>query len=168
MRRTRLTAAAIAGVLAVGAGATAAAAPANRAGAKPTCALKLTEQIPDGETAVNPADTRGSHVGTVACGKLLGAGLAWTAFTVPASGDLVGTFKQYFATGSLRGKFDLVPDDSNPPGTTSFAASSYTGTLAVTGGTGAYQAAKGTGKITCHSADSIHLSCTEHLKLTRL
>jgi hypothetical protein len=167
VRRTRFTAAALAGVLAIGT-ATAVAAPAKHFAAKPTCGLKLTEQIPNGETAVNPADTQGSHVGTVACGKLLGTGLAWTAFTVSASGDLVGTFKQYFATGSLRGKFDLVPDDSNPPGTTTFAASSYTGTLTVTGGTGVYQAAKGAGKITCRSADSIHLSCTEHLKLTRL
>ena len=170
MSRTRFTATALVGVLALAGAATSVAAPAKKGPvATPACGLKLAEQIPNGETAINPADTQGSDVGTVKCGKLLGSGLASMAFTVPDSGNLVGTFKQYFATGSMHGKFMLVPDATDtPPATTTFAASSYTGTLTLTGGTGTYQLAKGTGTITCHSADSIHMSCLEHLKLTRL
>jgi len=49
--------------------------------------------------------------------------------------------------------------------TNSFAASSYTGTITIKGGTGAYQKAKGTGTLTCQSPDSVHLTCVEHLKL---
>jgi hypothetical protein len=166
LRRTRL-AAALVGVLTLGAAATsvATAAAKHPAAIKPTCALALTQQIPAGETAINQADTSGTKVGTVTCGKLLGTGLAEMAFTIPDSGNLVGTTKQYFALGSMHGSYVLVPDqtDSN-----SFTASSYTGTLIIKGGTGAYQLAKGTGTLKCTSSDSVHLNCVEHLKLSRL
>jgi hypothetical protein len=131
--------------------------------------MGLTEQIPVGETAVNQADTTGASVGTVTCGKLLGTGLASMAFTVPASGNLVGTFKQYFAAGSLRGKYVLIPTSAtDAPAPSTFSATNYTGTLTVTGGTGVYQLAKGTGVLKCKSPDSIHLNCVEHFKLSSL
>lgn len=165
MRSTRL-AAALAGVLALGAAATSVAtAAAKHPAIKPTCALALTQQIPAGETAVNQADTSGTKVGTVTCGKLFGSGLAEMAFTIPDSGNLVGTTKQYFTLGSMHGSYVLVPD---PAEGDSFAASSYTGTLKIKGGTGVYQLAKGTGTLTCTSPDSVHLHCVEHLKLSQV
>lgn len=165
MRRTRL-AAALAGVLALCAAATSlATAAAKPAAIKPVCYLALTVQIPKGETAINPGDTSGANTGTVKCGKLLGAGLAQLSYTIPASGNLVGTAKQYFALGSMRASYVLVPDETD---SNSFSTASYTGTLKLKGGTGAYQLVKGTGKLKCTTQDSVHLSCVEHLKLSSL
>lgn len=168
MRSTRLAAVTLAGVLTLGAAATSVAAPAKSSTVKPTCAIAVTEQIPAGGVTINTGDTHGASLGTVTCGKLLGSGLAWMSFTVPASGNLVGGFKQYYATGSMHGKYVLVPTDSNSPQPSTFSAASYAGTLTVDGGTGAYHNAKGKGTITCRTPDSIHFSCTEHLKLARL
>ncbi len=172
MRSTRL-AVALAGVLALGTAATSVAAPAakHRAAApvaKPTCWLALAEQIPSGDTAINPADTQGSNQGTVTCGKLLGRGLAFMSFTVPDSGNLVGNFKQYFATGNMHGTYVLVPDNNDSSNTDQFSASSFTGTMKVAGGTGAFALAKGTGTLKCSSPDSVHYHCIEHLKLSSL
>lgn len=165
MRRTRL-AAALAAVLAVGVVATSVATAAKHSAAvKPTCFMALSAQIQPGETAINPADTSGANTGSIKCGKLLGAGLAQLSFTMPASGNLVGAAQEYFALGSMHGKYVLVPDD---PTSDSFSAASYTGTMTIKGGTGAFQMAKGTGKLKCTTTDSIHLSCVEHLKLTSL
>ncbi len=172
MRSTHL-AAVLAGVLALGTAATSVAAPAARHKAskpvaKPTCWLAVTEQIPSGDTAINPADTQGSNQGRVTCGKLLGDGLAWMSFTVPSSGNLVGSFKQYYASGNMHGTYVLVPDSNDSNSSDQFSASSFTGTVKVTGGTGAFALAKGTGTLKCASPDAVHYHCTEHLKLASL
>jgi hypothetical protein len=87
---------------------------------------------------------------------------------VPDSGDTVGVYTWYFDGGSIHGKFDLTPGEAPPPTSATVLASSYTGVVTVTGGTGLYARAKGTGTSTCASPDDIHLSCTVKLKLTKL
>jgi hypothetical protein len=46
--------------------------------------------------------------------------------------NLVGTFNQYFSTGAIKGKFDLVPQEAPPLSSTSFANESFKGTVSVT------------------------------------
>ncbi|HZE18125.1 MAG TPA: hypothetical protein VE197_21860, partial [Mycobacterium sp.] len=66
------------------------------------------------------------------------------AFNVPDSGDMVGHYAQYFGGGSIRGKFDLSPQEgSGTISATNFQSESWTGTVSVTGGTGTLAKAKG-------------------------
>lgn len=130
-----------------------------------TCSSSVTTQIPDGATAVIPPVSQGTQYGTVRCGKL-GPGLEADAFTVPDSGNVQGQFAQYFAAGSVHGKFDLTPQEGPPLTTTTFQGATYTGTFTVSGGTGIYARITGKGTLTCSSPDTLHLSCTERGTLT--
>ena len=79
----------------------------------------------------------------------------------------MGSFRTYFPTGMLRGTYTLFPQ----PGTfdaNSFNTTTYLGVMKITGGTGAFQNAKGTGTMKCKSIDGIHTTCTNRLKLTQL
>lgn len=91
-------------------------------------------------------------------------------FKVPDSGDTVGSYAQYFATGSIRGKFDLTPTEaSGALSSTSFSNEAWAGTVTVTGGTGSFaHASAKKGTLKCTSADTVHLTCTEKLKLKKL
>jgi hypothetical protein len=99
-------------------------------------------------------------------------GVEKNTFKVPDSGETVGSYAQYFGGGSIRGKFDLSPtegsgDLSSTP--TSFTSESWTGTVTVTKGSGALAKAAGKkGVLKCTSGDSVHLTCTEKIKLTQL
>ena len=76
---------------------------------------------------------------------------------------------QYFSTGSIRGKFNLVPQEGTALSSTSFTSETWVGTVTVTGGSGSYSTAAGkTGTIKCASADTVHLTCTEKIKLSSL
>ncbi len=64
----------------------------------------------------------------------------------------------------------VIHQQEGPPLTsTNFQSVSYIGRLTVSGGTGLDRLAKGTAAtVTCSSPDSVHMSCTYKLKLTRL
>jgi hypothetical protein len=130
------------------------------------CTTDVGIMIAPGDTAVVPPAAEGSEYGSASCGKL-GKGVQSDAFTVPDSGDSLATYTMYFPTGTIRGAYDLVPQEGSFMGT-NFTEVDSLGTLTVTGGTGVFQGAKGTGTMTCKTLDGIHTSCTDKLKLTKL
>jgi hypothetical protein len=79
----------------------------------------------------------------------------------------VAGFKLWLPTGTVHGTFDLTPQEGafSPTG---FSETDYLGTLTVTGGTGLFQGAKGTGTSTCKTLDEIHTSCTDKFKFTKM
>ena len=91
-------------------------------------------------------------------------------FKVRDTGDSVGTYAQYFGTGTIHGKFDLTPQEvSGDLTTTGFTYQTWAGKVTILGGTGAYAKAAGKkGILKCSSQDSVHLSCTEKLTLKQL
>ncbi|MGA2928705.1 MAG: hypothetical protein ABSG43_22495 [Solirubrobacteraceae bacterium] len=149
--------------------------PANAAGttAKAVvlkCHIELSTAPPAGSNIVSQPPADGAQYGAVHCPPVgtFGPGIEADSFTVPDSGDTVASYVQYFSGGSIHGKFDLTPQPAVLL-TTNFASESWVGTVTVTGGTGSYAGARGkSGKLTCSSSDTVHLTCTEKLKLTAL
>ncbi len=172
-RRICLVGLAVAAVpFAMGISVAAAASKSTKPASKPLvvkCHLSLGTLPPAGSPSVEQPPSQGAQYGPVHCG---GASLGWgvekNSFKVPDSGDSVGSYAQYFGTGSLRGRFDLTPiEQTLSP--TDFTSEAWTGTVTVTGGTGTLAKAKGKkGTLKCTSADSVHLACTEKIKLARL
>ena len=168
MRRISLVGAAIiAGLLTTGVAAVAAKTPvkAKKVTAKVTCTLALTAEVPAGDTVVTPGDPQGTQFGFVDCGRLFGSGVQTDPYTQTSSGDVVGSYRQYFGTGSVHGDYDLAVTEQSAPTTTTFTAASYAGTVSITGGSGAYAGVTGKGTLACSPPDAIHTTCTEHLKL---
>jgi hypothetical protein len=167
MRRICLVGAAFAGSLVVGVSVAPAANKAPKV--KPTkvsCKIAMSVAIPSGDTQLAlPADG-GNMYGTAACGRPLGHGIVATTFTLQDSGDLTGKFAQYYSDGTVHGTFDLTPTDSSPSSPGSFMTQSYTGTGAVQGGSGTDAGDSGPVKMKCTTPDSVHLTCTETIKLT--
>jgi len=134
------------------------------------CNISLSTAPPAGSNSVSQPPSSGNQYGAVHCPPkaLFGPGLEEDSFTVPDSGDMVGSYTQYFGAGSIHGTFDLSPQ----PGVlspTTFANEAWTGTVTVTGGTGVYARARGkNGTLTCTSPDTVHLTCVEKLKLKQL
>ncbi len=130
------------------------------------CGSTLTTAIPAGETALTPPVLQGSDYGTVSCsGARFSNGVQSDSWTIPDSGDTVGNFRQYFNKGMIRGSFDLTPQQSDSLTQDNTAETDYTGTFTVTGGSGAFLGAKGTGVAGCVSSDDIHTSCLLKLRL---
>jgi hypothetical protein len=130
-----------------------------------TCSDSVTIAIAPGDTAVTPPVSDGTQYGPVRCGPL-GRGVEVDTFSLQDTGDLAGTFVQYFGAGTLHGTFDLTPSDNQQPSDTgTFAMASYTGTGKVLGGTGVDKNATGSDTLTCSSPDGIQMSCTIQLKL---
>jgi hypothetical protein len=125
----------------------------------------MSVQIPADATGVTAGAVQGTYAGHAGCGAPLFGGVASSPFTIDASGDVNATYTEYLATGSLRGTYSLSITEQSPPTQTTFAATSYAGTVTVTGGTGVYRGVTGTGTLTCSTPDSVHLSCKEKLKL---
>lgn len=174
-RRICLVGIAVAAVpLAVGiSGATAATKTATKPTTKPIvvkCHMTLGTVPPAGSPAVDQPPSQGAQYGTVHCaGTSFGWGVEKDAFKVPDSGDTVGNYIQYFGAGSIRGKFVLTPDQNGDVSSTDFTSESWTGTVTVTAGTGSLAKASGkAGVIKCKSGDSVHVTCTEKLKLKQL
>lgn len=175
MRRIWLVVAVMAvGVLAVGA--TQAIAAKSKSKSKKTpktvtttvsCKISIGTMAASGETAVDPTAAQGSQFGSLRCGGGVGSGVQSDTFQSLDSGDLQGKFAQYFGTGTVHGSFSMTPDDGAPSSTTTFSNVSYTGTMNVAGGTGAYKKATGKGTLKCASADSVHFNCTSKVKLSR-
>lgn len=150
-------------LLAIGVASATASKSKSRGSNKPvavTCHAKTSIGVPAGQTGVTPPVSKGSEYGTATCGKL-GHGVQSDKFNIASSGDTLATYTWYLPTGTIRGKYDLTPQE----GTLNFLAVTYTGSIKVTGGTGAFAGTKGTGTMTCSSPDSVHTSCTDKLKL---
>lgn len=172
-RRILLVGSAIAAVpFVVGIGVAGAA--ANKSSAKPVvlkCHISMSAVPPPGSNTVDQPPSQGFAYGSVHCPtRSVGGGVEQDSFNVPDSGDTVGRYAQYFGTGSIRGKFDLSPQEGSGALTaTSFESESWTGTLTVTGGTGTFANAAGKkGTLNCTSGDTVHLTCTEKIKLKQL
>jgi hypothetical protein len=142
---------------------------------KPTalnCKISMSTQPPAGSNAVDQPASQGVQYGPTHCArKGFGHGVIADSFTVPDSGDTVGTYVQYFQAGSIVGKFDLTPNEGAPVSDATFQSQTWTGTVTVTGGTGVYKGIKskkgkkGMGVLKCTSVDSVHLSCSEKVKV---
>jgi hypothetical protein len=143
---------------------------------KPTvlrCKISMSTQPPAGSNSVDQAAPQGAQYGPSHCPrKGFGSGVIADSFTVPDTGDTVGTYVQYFHAGTIMGKFDLTPEPSTGISDSSFQSQTWTGTVKVTGGTGVYKGItgikgkKGLGVFNCASVDSVHLKCNEKVKVT--
>ena len=153
-------------------GAVAGSATASAAGAKAKklvlrCSIAMSVVPPTNAAAVQQPPTEGWQYGHMQCPKKgFGDGVEASSFNVPLSGDTVGSYVQYFSRGTIRGKFDLVPQEVSLDG--GFESAAWVGKLTVTGATGIYKgikALKNPALMTCASSDTVHLACTERLKL---
>ena len=131
--------------------------------------MEVQERVAAGSPTVDQPPANGSQYGPVRCNQL-GSGVEQDNFKVPDSGDTVGKYWQYFAGGSVHGTFDLTPTEGfGALPSSSFSNETWAGKVTVTGGTGAFAGAKGKkGTMKCTSADTVHLTCTEKIKLTQL
>jgi hypothetical protein len=175
-RRISLLGAAVAaGALALSVGSASAAKPKRHKAPtpKPTpvtalCNLNVSLVAATGQQDLTPGSDSGDEFGTTSCPSPEGKGLAHLTFSLADDGDTTGSFWEYFGDGSVRGTYDLTPADSSTITLDSFSAVDYTGTLVVTGGSGPYKPATGKGTATCHSPDSVHLSCKATFKFSEL
>jgi hypothetical protein len=169
MRRICLVGAALAGSLVFGVATAPAAKTQKPKKVKPTkvmCKLTVSVSVPSGDTQLALPASDGSMYGSASCPKEFGGGIAAYGFTLQDDGDLTGAFRQYYLNGTVHGTYDLSPADSSPSSPSTFLSQSYTGTGTVEGGSGAFKGATGTSTMTCTTPDSVHMSCTERLKLT--
>ncbi len=126
-----------------------------------SCKAATSIAVAAGSSQVLAPVTSGDEYGMVRCGGMLGAGVQHDSFNVPVSGDTLAGYTLYFSAGTLHGTYDLTPQQTG----LDFYATSWVGTMKVTGGTGAYRGFKGTGKMVCQSNDGIHTTCTDRLSL---
>ena len=122
---------------------------------KPTMKIKCTTTTYN----VSYPQLSGLNLSTFKCSKPFGAGVQRAVTKTKATGSQVtvtGTFKNFFDTGTNHGTVSL----SGKVTTGTITAS---GSLTVTGGTGAYKGMKGTGKISCTTSDA---GKTFHCKVT--
>jgi hypothetical protein len=132
------------------------------------CHISMSTTPPEGSNTVDQPPSEGKQYGPASCPtKSFGHGVESDTFTVPDSGDTVGKYVQYFHNGSVTGTFDLTPNNDSGLSDQTFTSESWTGTVTVTGGTGAFTDIKGkkAGVMTCTSTDSVHLTCTEKVKV---
>ncbi len=132
-----------------------------------TCSLKLFATIPQ------PAPTA-ANFGTTNCRKPFGVGVQKDSSTVTRSslttGVFEGPFKMFFDTGTIKGTFRIafvttLGPPIAPSPLPSIAGVVYTGTVTVTGGTGAWRRIRGSGTVTGTSPDAKVTSLTERLTL---
>ena len=134
---------------------------------KITCQLDLFATIPQ------PAPTA-ANFGRTSCGKPFGVGVQKDSSTVTrtslTTGVFEGPFKMFFDTGTIKGTFKIsfvttlappVPPATLP----TIAGVVYTGTVAVTGGTGAWRRIRGSGTVTGTSPDAKRTALTETMTL---
>lgn len=170
-RRICLAGAAIAAVPFVVGISVAGAATKSAPAAKPIvvkCHLSLGVVPPPGSPSVDQPPANGAQYGSIHCsGAGLGFGVEKATFKVADSGDTVGSYVQYFSSGSIRGKFDISPTEgSGLLSSSSFTSEALAGKVTVTSGTGNLAGASGkNGTLKCTSGDTVHYTCTEKLKL---
>jgi hypothetical protein len=133
---------------------------------KVVCKLDLFATIPQ------PAPTA-ANFGSTNCGKPFGFGVQKDSSTVTRTSALTGIFegpfKMFFDTGTIKGRFKIAFVTSVgivPPATTpSITHVAYTGSVTVTGGTGAWRRIRGSGTVTGESPDAKRTALTETLTL---
>jgi hypothetical protein len=139
----------------------------NAAAASTTlhCSVSLTTEPVPGSAVVDQPAAQGNQYGPIHCPTAgFGGGVVADSFTVPDSGDTVAKYREYLGAGSIDGSFDLTPAESFD--VSNFSGQSWTGTVTVTGGTGTYRGITGKGgTMNCISADSVHLTCTENVRV---
>jgi hypothetical protein len=132
-----------------------------------TCSLKLFATIPQ------PAATA-ANFGTTNCRKPFGFGVQKDSSTVTRSslttGVFEGPFKMFFDQGTIKGTFKIafvttLAPPVAPATLPTIAGVTYTGTVAVTGGTGAWRRIRGSGTVTGTSPDAKVTYLTEKLTL---
>jgi hypothetical protein len=135
---------------------------------KVSCQLTLVLQPTAKVTTIVPGTGSGSQYGSAKCSGPVGGGVQTDTFTTDDAGDVTARYTQWFKGGSLGGQYSLTPTAGGQPsaGNNSFGAQSYDGSLTVTSGTGAWKGATGKAKLTCATADGVHLKCTEALTVT--
>jgi hypothetical protein len=137
-----------------------------------SCVMNLSTVPPEGQANVDQPPSDGDTYGANSCpgNSMFGSGMAHTAFTVPDSGDTVGTYQEYFKTGMVSGSFDITPNESPPINQTGFYSQTWTGTIGLEHATGSYTgitAVKNTGVLNCSTEDSgVHMTCTERIKIS--
>jgi hypothetical protein len=82
-------------------------------------------------------------------------------FRIPETGNTLANVIWYFRSGSISGKYELTPEE----GSFNFLQADSTGTLTITGSSGAYRGIKGAGTIVCHTDDGMHTRWTNRLKV---
>jgi hypothetical protein len=120
-----------------------------------TCTATLYSQVP--ATAA-----KGFDLGFTSCPKPFGSGLQWDNFVdkVGAANSLTvtGNYKEYYNAGTIHGAYRLTGKTTGVR---------LKGTASITGGTGAYSHASGSGKLTCTgSASSNKTTCALNLTVT--
>jgi hypothetical protein len=129
------------------------------------CTSLLSDAVPVGSTLITPPLDSGAQFGTASCGAW-GKGAVTDSFSTDDGGDISGPMTTYLKSGGVSTKYTLTQSANQPlPTPYTFGNADYVGTVKVTGGFGAFAKAKGTGTIACDTLDSVHFSCTEHLKL---
>lgn len=117
-------------------------------------------------TSLTPGKLKGEDVGLVSCAKPFGNGIQWVQYTETVSSTEAvaahGPFKAWSDTGTVHGTYKLA-------GKLVGLAGSVSGTSKITGGTGAFKGAKGTGTQSCTTTDGgATLHCKFALRFTRL
>lgn len=134
---------------------------ANGAAANPagkTTKIRCTSTVYN----VSYPQLSGLSFGALKCSKPFGAGVQKGTSKASIVGTRVsvsGTFKNFFTNGTNHGPIKLS-------GTVGSGAITASGSVNITGGTGAYRHTKGTGKATCTTTDAGKTySCTVRGKL---
>ncbi len=118
---------------------------------KMRCTFEITAQNP-------PKSPSGTHFGHADCLAPLGKGVQFNSYSVtpasPTAGVTDGTFKNHYNRGTTKGTFQMNFAASSPTQIT------YTGTVRVRRGTGAFRRVRGAGTITCTTTDGgAHKTC---------
>ena len=99
---------------------------------------------------VSSPSTSGITFAALKCSKPFGAGVQQGTFAESIAGTQInatGRFKNFFDNGTNHGSYTLS-------GTVSSGTITATGSVKVTGGTGAYKGMRGTGKLMCTTTDA--------------
>ena len=120
-------------------------------GAMATTAARTTKIACTSKTYnVSSAGSSGTTFAALKCTKPFGDGVQQGAFVQSLAGTQItvnGKFKDFYDNGTNHGTYTLH-------GTVSSGPITATGTVKVTGGTGAYKNMTGTGKLKCTTTDA--------------
>jgi len=125
------------------------------------CQASTAIAVAPGQTGVLAPVVSGVEYGPLRCGAMLGKGIQSDSFTVPVSGNTMARYVLYLRSGTLYGTYELTPEQTG----LDFYATTWTGRMRVSGGTGAFRGFHGTGVMSCHSGDGIHTVCSDRLSL---
>ena len=112
--------------------------------------------------ATKPPGATAEGFGRTSCAAPFGKGVRHDIADLARTGDGAGTYtgslKMYFNTGTLRGTYRTTFTVANK-------TISYSGTIRITSGTGAFAGVTGTGTSSGSSTDAVHSAIRERLSL---